>query len=555
MRTKTMLIAVAVIALLILTVGIAGALQNRASGPDGGGGGTRISYQGRLTGPSGAPLDGSYTMRFQLYDAVSGGTMLWDSTPLTVAVSRGVFNVPLAATQSLFDGRSLWVALTVNGELLSPRQEVLATAYALSILPGAHIIGPPDVATGAALHVEMTGYWPSAAAIRAEVPSTGSAVYATSIQGTGVYGYSRDTYGVWGNSQNSYGGYFSSQGGNGIVATTSGTAHYDHGGVFSAVSGNGVLARSTQNTAIRGEAGSLTGTSQPGGHTGVLGLGEARGVWGSSGAGEGVYGASNTGSGVYGRTNSIDETTTAGVVGERAGGEGSGMLALRSGSAGGYGILAINSGTTGSGASGESTNYMGVWGQTDSAGHNYGLYTPDNLFSANYHLAGAIMQVVQNSGATAVEPGDVLAFAGVAAPVREGAAPTIQVERVSAANSTAVAGVVYSRFNIQAIDGSWKSNGAGTETEARVTLPGPVPTGEYLLMVVQGPAQVKVDAEAGAIRPGDLLSSAAAAGRAARAKMVALDGASLALPGTVFAKALEPVTAGQKSIYVYVTLQ
>jgi hypothetical protein len=77
----------------------------------------------------------------------------------------------------------------------------------------------------------------------------------------------------------------------------------------------------------------------------------------------------------------------------------------------------------------------------------------------------------------------------------------------------------------------------------------------YLLLVIQGPAQVKTSALSGAIRPGDLLSSAAGAGYAARAAEVEVGGTKLALPGTVFGKALEALDAGQELTWVFVTLQ
>jgi hypothetical protein len=37
--------------------------------------------------------------------------------------------------------------------------------------------------------------------------------------------------------------------------------------------------------------------------------------------------------------------------------------------------------------------------------------------------------------------------------------------------------------------------------------------------------------------------------------MVTMDGVETAVPGTVFAKALEPVSEKQEMVYVYVTLQ
>jgi hypothetical protein len=42
---------------------------------------------------------------------------------------------------------------------------------------------------------------------------------------------------------------------------------------------------------------------------------------------------------------------------------------------------------------GQSSNFRGVTGRTSRTDNNYGLYTPDNLFSLNVNLAGAIMLV------------------------------------------------------------------------------------------------------------------------------------------------------------------
>jgi hypothetical protein len=66
---------------------------------------------------------------------------------------------------------------------------------------------------------------------------------------------------------------------------------------------------------------------------------------------------------------------------------------------------------------------------------------------------------------------------------------------------------------------------------------------------------VKASALAGAIQPGDLLSSAGPAGQAAKAAQVSIEGVKTAVPGTVFGKALEPLAKGDKLIYVFVTLQ
>jgi hypothetical protein len=200
------------------------------------------------------------------------------------------------------------------------------------------------------------------------------------------------------------------------------------------------------------------------------------------------------------------------------------------------------------GVYGTSSSSYGVGGTTNDASHNYGFYTPDNLYSLNFHSLGAQMQVVQNGGQEALEPGDVVVFNGLAA----GNPPVIRVAQARVANSTAVAGVVYSRYNIAAVTENPEQSARG---DLEVTPAGPVPPGEYLLMVIQGPAEVKASALAGAIQPGDLLSSAGPAGQAAKAAQVSIEGVETAVPGTVLGKALEPLDQGDKLIYVFVTLQ
>src|SRR2546427_327667 len=56
----------------------------------------RISYQGLLTTGSGLPVaDGNYSLRFDFYDSLSGGTSAWSETFSNVPVARGTFNVIL----------------------------------------------------------------------------------------------------------------------------------------------------------------------------------------------------------------------------------------------------------------------------------------------------------------------------------------------------------------------------------------------------------------------------------------------------------------------------
>lgn len=527
MKTRTLWILVVGVAVILVGVGMVGALPARTE-PSGVAGaapaqlpatvtieGDRplapeavvndaISYQGRLTDPGGTPLDGSYTMRFRLYTASSGGTLLWDSGAQVVAVSGGLFKVDLGVDPGDFNGQALWMQLTVSGQTLSPRQEILPAPYALSLRPGADISGEPPAWSEGVLDVEMTGSWPAGRSIAGLAPSTGTAIYADANGGTGLYAHSEGAYGVWGSSTASWGGYFTSDSGYGIRVDTSGTSHYDHGAYITSQGGYGVYAQSAENMAVRGEAGDVSGMVQPMGPVGVAGIGVSKGVFGSSKSGYGVYAYSDSSYGVWAQSNT----------------------------------------------------YRGVTGRTYRADDNYGVFTTDNLYSKNYHLAGAIMQVVQNGGDAALEPGDVVVFSGMGAPVAAGEGPVPQVAATMDANSTAVAGVVYSRFNTAAVDPATDYPDArGANADIEVTPEGPVAPGDYLLLVVQGPAQVKAGALAGAVVPGDLLATGGEAGVAVKAADVAINGVTMAAPGTVFGKALEPLKDGQALIYVYVTLQ
>lgn len=352
----------------------------------------QISYQGRLRTAQGTPVNGSVTMRFILYNAAVGGSALWDSGNVAVTVNGGLFNQILNIDQADFNGQGVWLAIIVEGETLSPRQPILPAPYALSLRPGADISGDPvDIQNGVAdfsLPNNVSGNRATQRAGGFLAPATGFAVFGDASGGTGIFGDSENSYGVHGSSNNSWGGYFSSDNGYGIRVETSGTDHYDHGALISSSGGYGVLAQSSNNMAVRGEAGSITGASLPLGRVGVAGIGQNRGVHGSSSSGLGVYGTSVTST--------------------------------------------------------------GVWGNTSRGDQNYGLYTNDNLFAGNLTSNGPILQVAQNGGSQPLTPGAIVVFSGMTA--WSDGSPIPQVSTTTQANSTAVAGVVYSRYNVEAVE-------------------------------------------------------------------------------------------------------
>jgi hypothetical protein len=108
----------------------------------------QVSYQGRLTDSGGAPLTGSYTFIFKLYDVSSGGTELYTEQD-TITVQDGLFDTvvgPGSAIAGLTPedlSQPLWLEVTVgNGtvtETLTPRQRLYGAPYAFTLMPGAVI--------------------------------------------------------------------------------------------------------------------------------------------------------------------------------------------------------------------------------------------------------------------------------------------------------------------------------------------------------------------------------------------------------------------------------
>jgi len=95
-----------------------------------------ISYQGRLTNPSGSPLDGSYSLTFRIYNAAAGGSVLWDETHSSVPVVGGLFSVMLGSVdsdlrQSHFADTGRYLGISVSGgPELTPRTRFVSMPYA-----------------------------------------------------------------------------------------------------------------------------------------------------------------------------------------------------------------------------------------------------------------------------------------------------------------------------------------------------------------------------------------------------------------------------------------
>ncbi len=94
-----------------------------------------VQYQGLLLDDLGQPVTETVSMGFALYDAVTGGTMLWSESHPAVGVVDGVYEVTLGSVTpidaALVAGGSLYLEVSVEAEVLTPRQALLVVPYAL----------------------------------------------------------------------------------------------------------------------------------------------------------------------------------------------------------------------------------------------------------------------------------------------------------------------------------------------------------------------------------------------------------------------------------------
>jgi hypothetical protein len=97
---------------------------------------TTVSFQGFLTDNAGDPVaDGTYNFVFGLWNVPTGGTFpLWTETQNGVQVTNGIYNVQLGsqtAFGALDFNQSLWLSVSVNTQVQTPRTPLTAVPYSL----------------------------------------------------------------------------------------------------------------------------------------------------------------------------------------------------------------------------------------------------------------------------------------------------------------------------------------------------------------------------------------------------------------------------------------
>ena len=97
----------------------------------------KINYQGRLI-ENNVPVDGTKTMKFTIYNSAVGGDELWTSGNVDITVYNGLFRYVIGSdggdlsTLDWTAGQELYLEVIVDGETLTPREELYAYPYAIN---------------------------------------------------------------------------------------------------------------------------------------------------------------------------------------------------------------------------------------------------------------------------------------------------------------------------------------------------------------------------------------------------------------------------------------
>ncbi len=117
-----------------------------------------------LSGGSGVPANGMFSMRFDLYDADLAGSLVVGVGPLSVEAVDGLYSVDLPFTAADFDGSERFLEITVEGEILNPRIRFVSQpfAYVADKLDGFDASDLDESAEVAAVAAALAGHEQSA---------------------------------------------------------------------------------------------------------------------------------------------------------------------------------------------------------------------------------------------------------------------------------------------------------------------------------------------------------------------------------------------------------
>ncbi|PZS05170.1 MAG: hypothetical protein DLM69_01120, partial [Candidatus Chloroheliales bacterium] len=260
----------------------------------------KITFQGRLTNNAGQPITVATAFSFKLYDAPSGGNLLFTENATITPDAQGLLTYQIGTATAINItlvqkmANKLYLGVTVGSDAeMNPRLELTFAPYAGSLIPGAVI--------QASLPQASQAYYGVVNGINDDYTDPSNVgLFGRGAQG--VSGASTAGYGVFGNSSGSSGSSQSA----GVVGQS--TAGNGYGGVFTDTAGS-------YGRGIKGTGSTSVGTGVEGsGYNGVSGFGTI-GVVGAAdntASSEGVDGSaySGTSSSVGGLFNSYQGSAT-----------------------------------------------------------------------------------------------------------------------------------------------------------------------------------------------------------------------------------------------------
>jgi hypothetical protein len=252
-----------------------------------------ITFAGRLSTSAG-PVTGAQVITFKMFDAVTGGTAVWNDT-LSLNADAGLVFATLGSDsnpldQGVFTGSTMYLEITIGSETLTPRLPINAVPYAVSASTADKLgtITPDKVVQSVTAGAGLTGGGaPNSGAVTLSVDSS---MVQSRVTGTCASGSSIRTIGADGTvtcqPDTNSGGTIT-----GVTAGTGLTGGGASGGVTLSVNTTVVQSRVTgtcgAGSSIRAIAADGTVTCQPDTNSGgtITGVSAGSGLTGGGSSG------------------------------------------------------------------------------------------------------------------------------------------------------------------------------------------------------------------------------------------------------------------------------
>lgn len=130
---------------------------------------TTMSFSARISDGSG-PIDGAVDLNIKIFDASSGGMMLWEESHGGAMASSGLVHLELGSTDpvgngldtSVFDGGNRWLELSIGGIVQTPRLKIGSVPYAVKAADADTVGGR----SASSLQEQVTGSCAAGSSIR-----------------------------------------------------------------------------------------------------------------------------------------------------------------------------------------------------------------------------------------------------------------------------------------------------------------------------------------------------------------------------------------------------